>query len=246
MAANQVYIYGLYEPGTMIIRYVGMTNNPLRRFREHLKPYLQRKSNSHLYNWINVLGKKNQKPEMRILQEVPVEEWEEAEKKTIKKEREQGSNLVNTSEGGEGNQGYKPTAKNRRNMSEGQKGNTKRKGTKTSAEGIENMRSARAKQSRENNVWISQEFRDKMSKITKGQKRKKPCKRTIRKRARSHQRFRFSFKDPSGEVVMVRYFSDFCRKYNLDRSHMLRMATKTNYSHKGWTFVKKTKIRKAA
>lgn len=98
------YIYGLLDPITREIRYVGKTVNLKRRIKEHLSPS-ETKSKSHKNEWIKSLARNGLKPAFRILQEVSIDDWQEAEKFHIKKAKSRGHRLTNTTEGGEGYDG---------------------------------------------------------------------------------------------------------------------------------------------
>ncbi len=69
------YIYGLFEPNTNEIRYVGHTNNPQRRLSEHFYP--NRKS--CIYSWVKNLKKEGLRPRVGILEECSFEERFESE-----------------------------------------------------------------------------------------------------------------------------------------------------------------------
>lgn len=94
------FIYALCEPGTRSIRYIGKTYRIKQRFKEHLRDSIKNKT--HLGNWLRLLKSQQQKPEMIILREVPIELWEIAEERYIRLARGLGMNLVNSTDGGEG------------------------------------------------------------------------------------------------------------------------------------------------
>lgn len=60
-----IHVYGLKDPITSEIRYVGRTSCLNRRYREHLNA--NKSAHSHKINWINKLKKLNLKPELVIL-----------------------------------------------------------------------------------------------------------------------------------------------------------------------------------
>jgi len=63
-------IYGLIDPRDAFIRYIGMSNDVYRRFREHVQhPY----SPSHKDRWINGLLEQGMVPGLVILEIVPDE-----------------------------------------------------------------------------------------------------------------------------------------------------------------------------
>lgn len=93
-------IYVLREPITNEIRYVGKTNSPKQRLKNHLNKL--RDTNTHKRNWINKLRKDKLKPIFEIIDTVPIDEWQYWEKHYITKFKNEGCNLVNYTDGGDG------------------------------------------------------------------------------------------------------------------------------------------------
>ena len=77
------YIYGLEDPITKEIRYIGKSINPDRRFKSHI--YESRKKKTHKQCWINKLLENGSTPNLLILEKCVGEEWIEMEKSYIKK-----------------------------------------------------------------------------------------------------------------------------------------------------------------
>jgi group I intron endonuclease len=72
-----IFIYKLIDPITNEVRYVGKTNNLVRRFSAHLR---RSKTNKyHSARWINSLLNKNLKPILEIIEECNETNWEERE-----------------------------------------------------------------------------------------------------------------------------------------------------------------------
>jgi group I intron endonuclease len=72
-----IYIYTLTDPITNEIRYVGKTNNLVRRLNAHIK---RSKTNKyHSARWINSLIDKGFKPVISIIEECTEKNWEERE-----------------------------------------------------------------------------------------------------------------------------------------------------------------------
>lgn len=94
---RRVFIYGLCDPDTGELRYIGKSNNPKKRLSNHLTSRFK----SHRTSWIQSLLTKGRRPKLEILLEVPEVEWEFWEKDLIKTFREGGADLVNTSSGGD-------------------------------------------------------------------------------------------------------------------------------------------------
>jgi len=89
------FIYGLKEIGGEI-RYVGKTNNPKKRFNDHMKNY--KKSKSHKNSWIKYCKNNGIKIEMVILEKVDCSKWQQREIFFISHFK----NLTNHKKGGEG------------------------------------------------------------------------------------------------------------------------------------------------
>lgn len=89
---EKVTIYGLKDPSTGVIRYVGKTIHPKQRLIQHL---YNKDVNQHKRNWIMSLRKRGLTPEFVILEEVDFENWEEKEKRWISFGNDQGWHLVN-------------------------------------------------------------------------------------------------------------------------------------------------------
>lgn len=66
------FIYALIDPRDNQIRYIGKSNNPHKRFYEHLSD----KSITHKTSWIKSVIKSNNVPELLILDEVELESWD--------------------------------------------------------------------------------------------------------------------------------------------------------------------------
>ena len=92
-----VFIYALCDPITGILRYIGMSENPKKRFGHHLCR-ARRGEKTHKDNWIRSLSSP---PKLRILKAVPESEWQEWEIRYIRCARALGFDLVNTTDGGE-------------------------------------------------------------------------------------------------------------------------------------------------
>lgn len=94
------FIYILKDPITNEVRYVGKSNDPLKRLYKHL--CTSSNDDTHRKNWISKLLKDGLKPILEIIDEVPKSEWQLNEKKYINYYTSIGCDLVNWSDGGEG------------------------------------------------------------------------------------------------------------------------------------------------
>lgn len=93
-------IYILIDPRDRQVRYIGKTNNPDERFKNHMN----RGHNKLSYkrNWIESLKKLKLKPIMQIIDIVLIDEWIFWEKYWISQFKSWGFNLTNHTEGGDG------------------------------------------------------------------------------------------------------------------------------------------------
>jgi hypothetical protein len=94
--ATTVEIYGLYDPDTNELRYVGKANDAAKRLKTHL---LERKLLRPVNRWVSGLISKGKAPVMRVLEVVSAEEWEIAERRLIAKHRA-SCHLLNLADGG--------------------------------------------------------------------------------------------------------------------------------------------------
>lgn len=94
------YIYILKCPKTNEIKYVGKSNNPTARYRNHLREECS--ASIHKINWVKKLAKENLIPILEIIEEVQISEWKEKERFYIDKFLKEGNKLTNICSGGEG------------------------------------------------------------------------------------------------------------------------------------------------
>ena len=92
-------IYTLTDPTTKQVRYVGKSNNPIKRFYKH---YKYNETKTHKNNWINKLIKEGKKPILEIIDIVPINEWIFWETYWISQFKTWGFKLVNSTDGGDG------------------------------------------------------------------------------------------------------------------------------------------------
>src|ERR1035437_8118777 len=97
------FIYALIHPETKEIRYVGKTQGPLSfRYKRHTQD--SKRGESHVYRWWRSLGD-DITPEMIILEENPLDNLSDAEKRWILKGKAEGWRLTNMTPGGDGGSG---------------------------------------------------------------------------------------------------------------------------------------------
>jgi hypothetical protein len=89
-----VYLYALKDPITQEVRYVGQSNQPLRRLAEHLTDH---QNNQAKAAWIEDLRSQNKEPLIEILEEVQGKDTPEREVWWIAHYQWQGHHLTNHS-----------------------------------------------------------------------------------------------------------------------------------------------------
>lgn len=93
---SAVEIYGLFDPDTGELRYVGKANNAAKRLKTHLQERVHKRP---VNNWVRSLVMQGKSPVMRVLETVAKDKWEEAERRLIAQHRKT-SNLLNLADGG--------------------------------------------------------------------------------------------------------------------------------------------------
>lgn len=104
-----VWIYGLRHPTTRVIRYVGKTEKGLNvRLKKHIEDAASsRYRHLRKSKWIAFLARNGLVPDIFVLQELsPEEDWRLAERRWIARFREDGLDLLNLTDGGDGVSGY--------------------------------------------------------------------------------------------------------------------------------------------
>lgn len=93
------YIYILQCPVTLNVKYVGKTNNVIKRFQSHLASKPNNKS--YCNKWISSLLKSGEKPIITVIDETE-NNWQQLEQYWIEQFRQWGFKLTNITKGGEG------------------------------------------------------------------------------------------------------------------------------------------------
>lgn len=111
--SRNTVIYALYSTEDNKDRYVGQTVQKIeRRISQHLHEALKRDKKTRVANWIRKAISSGYEIKFRILQANAV--YNESEKEWIKKLRENGTDLVNLTDGGEGTLGWHGNKGNKR------------------------------------------------------------------------------------------------------------------------------------
>lgn len=92
-----VEIYGLFDPDTDELRYVGKAKNAAQRLRTHLLECKRHRRPIH--NWLRALLRAKKTPSLRVLESVPEDQWEAAERRLIAQYRIT-ARLLNVADGG--------------------------------------------------------------------------------------------------------------------------------------------------
>lgn len=93
-------IYVLIDPRDNKVRYVGKANNVSQRYRAHLNR--ARKHQIHKANWIKQLKEKGLKPQLEVIDVVPIDDWIFWETYWISQFKAWGFDLINYTVGGDG------------------------------------------------------------------------------------------------------------------------------------------------
>lgn len=91
-------IYALVDPVSRVIRYIGKASDPEQRYAAHLLC----KTRARSRNWIKGLLTTGLKPKMILLEEIPDEEANDAERFWIAFVKSSGAELLNLTNGGDG------------------------------------------------------------------------------------------------------------------------------------------------
>jgi hypothetical protein len=120
MPSCKTIIYGLLDPRTDEIRYIGRSSSGMKRARHHLKKSVLTKDRTHKGHWLRKLGAA---PLVLVLEEVQDGNLAEREVWWISFGRSEGWPLTNETDGGEGGHtGRKFTPEHRARISAANKG----------------------------------------------------------------------------------------------------------------------------
>jgi hypothetical protein len=61
------YLYGLVDPRTKVLRYIGKTKNPANRYSQHCNSYKHSEKRTPVVEWIGELANEGLKPDMIFL-----------------------------------------------------------------------------------------------------------------------------------------------------------------------------------
>lgn len=128
-------VYGLYDPRTNELRYVGKTTYGVyRRMRGHYRS-ARIGRNTYVAHWLTNLRRDGLAPTVRILDTCLFPELlNDLERDWIRRARKQGARLTNLTDGGEGALGRRLSDEAKARISAAAKGNTKCAGRQVSDE----------------------------------------------------------------------------------------------------------------
>ena len=165
---SKVYIYGLYDPFTGELRYIGKTNNLNRRLWFHVRN-AEKGQRTYKASWIRSLLKYGERPIIDVIKETTEGNWQKDEQDCIAQSVEEGTRLTNLTKGGDGLIDYHHSEETKKKISEYNKKNGKLppswKGRKQSPEHIRKRVEARKEKG---NYGHSEETKEKISKGRKG------------------------------------------------------------------------------
>jgi GIY-YIG catalytic domain-containing protein len=103
-----IFIYGLIDPFTDEVRYIGKSIRPKERLRDHCNDH----SDCHRTHWIQSVRARGKRPRLVILEELSTDmDWQIVEQRWIAQARAAGWPLTNGTDGGDGVPNLCPEAK---------------------------------------------------------------------------------------------------------------------------------------
>jgi len=225
---SQYYVYVILDPrkcGNYLYENMFFEYEPFyvgkgrgNRSENHLKDYLKiNKKNNPKNNKIKKILSLNQKPIIiKLVESLSELEAFEMEKYLIKSiGRWKEGPLVNLTSGGEGTSGRIVSDYIKEKISLSLKG--KFKGRKLTEEWKEKISKNNARYWKGKSNPSSDKARKKISNSLKGKTKTK-----------------YKMTSPEGEEFIVDGIMDFCKKYNLNHSHLIAVAKGRKKQHKGW------------
>jgi len=110
MRTPQFIIYGLEDPRTGEVRYVGKSSSGLRRARSHSGPKRSASEHTHKARWVRSLLARGEKPRVVVLEVCAADDLADVECYWIAQGRGLGWRLTNATKGGDGLGGFKHSA----------------------------------------------------------------------------------------------------------------------------------------
>lgn len=101
MILGTTFIYALCEPASRVVRYIGKTDKPKKRIREH-RACDKRCRSTRKIEWVRSLLRSGRHPEFIVIDEVPSDNWQHFERYYIQQAKDAGFDLFNLTPGGDG------------------------------------------------------------------------------------------------------------------------------------------------
>ena len=219
------FIYALTCPISNKVRYVGQTIDLNKRMNSHIN--YSKNHSTHKANWINSLLKENLEPNIMVLEECDSNDVNDREIYWIKRFRDSGHNLTNSTNGGEGTVGHIFSDEHRRKLSESSKGRKHSKETKNKIRNIMISDNSPVK-----GRIFSDEHRRKLSESSKGRKHSKETKNKIGESVSgSNNAFSIRIKVTKKDRTYVIYDSikDVMSKYKISRHLVKKYCVSAEY-----------------
>lgn len=239
-------IYGLKDPRTGAIRYVGKSATGLKRPRVHKSRSRDPSNKTHVANWIRELTALGLDYEIVVLEYLPNNTaFREAEPRWIAKLRAEGYDLTNGTAGGDGIWGHRHSVETRKKMSVTRKGRVfseeHKQALSKARQGIKlNLSDERRRQiseSKKGNKYrlgavVPEEMRARISAKLTG--RKMPEEEKAKQRL-VHAKRAKPFMDQHGTVYSST--KEAVRLLNVDISSLVRVLKGRLKSTKGYKFI---------
>ena len=253
------YIYALCDPDTGYLRYIGKAENPQKRLNNHISESL-RSNFCRRHHWIVGLVRAGLTPTLIILEEVQRHEWVSAEQFWIASMRIAGCDLVNGSDGGEGNKNCRLSVITRQRMSAAKKGRPLtpahrvsltgcRLGYKHTKESLKKMSDAHKGQKLpeghvfwgglhgEAHGFFGKHHTDETkAKISAAKMGRPSLLKGVPRDPKHFDSLRKTYIciDPDGVEHITPNLPQFCRDHNLTRSNLITVLSGKWKHHKGW------------
>lgn len=142
-----IFVYILLDPRSGKCRYVGISNNPEKRYSSHI---LYEQKSPHKYRWVQSLLKIGLKPNLKILEICDENTWSARERWWIRYFKKKEQPLTNLTGGGEGLFGRKFSDEEKHRISQSVKKSWKNYDPKKKEQRLKKMSQAAKKNLKKN------------------------------------------------------------------------------------------------